>query len=306
MCKIIDGMTQLKCKDSADVAQLRVEGRGGRGERLRQVSDFVFVVAEVRGEFALAPVVRLVRVNCPVHALLVLFYGRTKYLQTATKKGADKGEKARRRRNGRVEVGSSRVERNKEREWLYDQERTNEGPEGRVAAAEAESSRVGVGCNGRSGQAKQAIERMISDAQAETRSLIGGVAVQEVEKLMQKRCNVTGEEELPQRRRGGRTEKRVSGPERDSAGKRTVAAQRSGVNGAAGEKCWGVLLAAFAQVQIVPRTKRQTASATGLDVSSRPLFRRILILSLVPYAPWKAWGRGFWQVEPRCVPALHC
>jgi hypothetical protein len=119
MCKIIDGMTQLKCKDSADVAQLRVEGRGARGERLRQVSDFVFVVAEVRGEFALAPVVRLVRVNCPVHALLVLFCGRTKYLQTATKKGADKGEKARRRRNGRVEVGSGRVERNKEREWLY-------------------------------------------------------------------------------------------------------------------------------------------------------------------------------------------
>jgi hypothetical protein len=78
MCKIIDGMSQLKCKDSANVAQLSVEGRGGRGERLRQVFDFVLVVAEVRGEFALAPVVRLVRVNCPVRALLVLFWGRTK------------------------------------------------------------------------------------------------------------------------------------------------------------------------------------------------------------------------------------
>jgi len=78
MCKITDGMSQLKCKDSANVAQLSVEGRGGRGERLRQVSDFVLVVAEVRGEFALAPVVRPVRVNCPVRALLVLCCGRTK------------------------------------------------------------------------------------------------------------------------------------------------------------------------------------------------------------------------------------
>jgi hypothetical protein len=79
--------------------------------------------------------------------------------------------------------------------------------------------------------------------------------------------------------------KRVSGPARDSAGSALLQrspAQCSGVNGAAGEKCWGVLLAAFAQVQIAQRTKRQTAFATGLDVSSRPLFRRIFGLVLGP------------------------
>jgi hypothetical protein len=72
-----------------------------------------------------------------------------------------------------------------------------------------------------------------------------------VEESTQKRCNVTGEEELL--REGERTvgsewrgrractlvaKKRVSGPARDSAGrKRTVAAQRSGVNGAAVGRC---------------------------------------------------------------------
>lgn len=49
-------MAQLKCKDSPDVAQLCVEGRGGRGDWLRLVLAFVFVVAKVREEFTLAPV----------------------------------------------------------------------------------------------------------------------------------------------------------------------------------------------------------------------------------------------------------
>jgi len=53
ICKIIRRMAQLKCKDSPDVAQLCVEGRGGRGDWLRLVLAFVFVVAKVR---TLAPV----------------------------------------------------------------------------------------------------------------------------------------------------------------------------------------------------------------------------------------------------------
>jgi hypothetical protein len=89
------------------------------------------------------------------------------------------------------------------------------------------------------------------------------VQVQEVESLMQKRCTVTGDEELLSKgevdeqvseqegvnpvgsvRAHFVAKKRVSGPARDSAGSALLqrsAAQCSGVNGAAGEKCWGVL-----------------------------------------------------------------
>ena len=78
---------------------------------------------------------------------------------------------------------------------------------------------------------------------------------------MQKRCNVTGGRTAQRRTNEQVSEqegvnpvgsvrarfvakKRVSGPARDSAGSALLqrsAAQCSGVNGAAGEKCWGVL-----------------------------------------------------------------
>jgi hypothetical protein len=53
MCRI----AQLKCKDSLDVAQLFVEGRGGRGDWLRLgVGSRLLSSQKVREEFTLAPV----------------------------------------------------------------------------------------------------------------------------------------------------------------------------------------------------------------------------------------------------------
>jgi hypothetical protein len=95
-------------------------------------------------------------------------------MPTATKKGDGKGEKARRRRNGRVEVESSRVESRGIKNVGGCTPRANE----RGPRRQSQKQRAEVWaweCNGRSGQAKQAIEQMISDAQADTRSLIGGL-----------------------------------------------------------------------------------------------------------------------------------
>jgi hypothetical protein len=90
-------------------------------------------------------------------------------MATATKKGDGKGEKARRRRNGRVEVESRGI-----KNVGGSTPRANErGPRRQSQKQRAEA--WAWECNGRSGQAKQAIEQMISDAQADTRSLIGGL-----------------------------------------------------------------------------------------------------------------------------------
>jgi hypothetical protein len=55
------------------------------------------------------------------------------------------------------------------------QERTNEGPDVSGSGRSREQQRGRGDAMDDRGQAKQAIERMISDAQAETRSLIGGL-----------------------------------------------------------------------------------------------------------------------------------